>query len=164
MGQTTGYRFAATVGSAPAQVQLLGELQAPDRVHETIEVAGKASAEVVFIGSKAFVRDPKSGSWRNRVQGGAPTSTDVRTAFATLALVHTVTRNGATYTFEVPASATQAFAGSTATGTVTGSAHVTNGLIDTLTYRATVSGQVVDVRIEFTDMNNAPAVVEPTVT
>ena len=61
---------ASTRRSAPAlrRSKLTGEFQAPDRVHESITLTGKAPVEVVFAGNQAFVKDATTGAWRNRVQ------------------------------------------------------------------------------------------------
>jgi hypothetical protein len=164
MRRASGYRFAATIGSSPAQVQLHGEFQAPDRVHETVVVAGQPAAEVIFLGRNAFVKDPKTGAWRNRVQTAATTSTDVRVAFTALTRAQNITRQGATYRFAVPAAAARALVGSTPADAIVGSAHLSGEQIDTLTYHATISGHAITVRIEFTDLNRAPPVEQPAVT
>ena len=156
--------FAATIGSSPAQVQLHGEFQALDRVHETVVVAGQPAAEVIFLGRNAFVKDPKTGAWRNRVQTAATTSTDVRVAFTALTRAQNITRQGATYRFAVPAAAARALVGSTPADAIVGSAHLSGEQIDTLTYHATISGHAITVRIEFTDLNRAPPVEQPAVT
>ena len=161
MQQVAGYRFSATVGTSPAQVVLTGEFEAPDRVHENITLAGKAPAEVVFVGNQAFVKDAASGAWRNRVQAPSATSTDVRAAFAALTKARAVHRRGSTYTFEVPADAALALVGTPATASIPAVARLSGNEISTLTYRPTVGGEQLQVSITYTDVNRAPPVSVP---
>jgi hypothetical protein len=163
MRQVAGYRFVATVGTNTSQVQLTGEFEAPDRVHENIDLAGRAPVEVVFAGNQAYVKDAASGAWRNRVQAPATTSTDVRAAFAALTKAQSVKRHGgATYTFDVPADAALALVGTTAATSIPGVARTDGNEISTLTYRPTIAGTELQVTITYTDVNRAPAVSVPT--
>jgi hypothetical protein len=163
MQQASGYRFDATVGANTAGVEVAGEFQAPDRLHETVTVAGKPSAEVVFVGPNAFVKDPATGAWRDRVQGqGQATATDVRSAFGALAHARDVSRRSdGTYHFTVPAAAASELVGPSATGTVSGTAQLDNHGVVLLSYRATVGGKPLDFRISYADVGNAPPVEQP---
>ncbi len=159
------YRFVARVGNQlPAPLGLTGEFQAPDRVHENITIGGRPAAEVVFIGSHAFAKDPGTGAWRNRVTAPAGATSDLRAAFATLAHARAVIRRGATYLFSVPAAAATRLIGRKTATDVPASVRLTGGLIDTLTYTPTVSGRRIPVLVTYTDVNNAPAVAQPVAT
>lgn len=162
MQEVTGYRFDAIVGDAPVQIQLVGEFQAPDRLHETITIAGAPSGAVVFIGADAFVQDPATGTWENRVENTATAvATDLRSAFTALTNAEGVTRRATTYSFEIPAADARGLVGSDVTGVVEGSAVIEGGLVTTLVYRATVGGRPVEVRVTYTDIGSAPPVEEP---
>jgi hypothetical protein len=162
MQQVAGYRFAATVGTTSSEVQLTGEFEAPDRVHENITLAGRPPVEVVFAGNQAFVKDAASGAWRNRVQAPATTSTDVRAAFAALIKAQSVKRRGATYTLAVPADAALALVGTTATTSIPAVARIDGNEITTLTYKPTIASTQLQVTITYSDVNRAPAVSVPT--
>ena len=163
MQQASGYRFDATVGAGAAGVEVAGEFQAPDRLHETVTVAGTPSAEVVFIGPGAFVKDPATGAWRDRVQGQAqPAATDVRSAFGALAHAREVSRSSdGTYHFTISAAAARDLVGPNATGTVAGTAQLDSHGVISLSYRATVGGKPLDFRISYSDIGNAPPVEQP---
>jgi hypothetical protein len=164
MQQATGYRFDAAVGAKVAAVDVTGEFQAPDRLHETVSVGGRPSAEVVFIGTKAFVKDPATGAWRDRVQGqDASTATDVRSAFGALGDARDVSRtDDGRYHFTIPAAATRTLVGPNATGTVRGTATLAGNSVVELSYGATVNGKPVAFRITYSDIGSAPPVEQPT--
>jgi len=163
MQATSGYRFDAGIGAPGAGVEVAGEFQAPDRLHENITIAGRPSAEVVFIGTNAFAKDPATGLWRNRVQSQTPTTpTDVRAAFGALAKARGVTQAAdGTYRFTIPAAATRELVGPNATGTVAGTAKLLGRDVASLSYHATVGGRPLDFRITYADVGTAPPVAQP---
>jgi len=163
MQQASGYRFDAIVGANTAGVEVAGEFQAPDRLHETVTVAGQPSAEVVFIGPNAFVKDPATGAWRDRVQAQAQsTATDVRPAFGALAHARDVSRSSnGTYHFTIPAAAARDLVGPSASGPVAGTAQLDNHGVISLSYRATVGGKPLDFQISYADIGSATPVEQP---
>jgi hypothetical protein len=160
MQQVASYRFHAAVGTGTSQVVLDGEFQAPDRVHETVTLVGRTPVEVVFAGDRAFVKDA-AGTWHDTSAAASSPSTDVRTAFGALTDAATVSRRGATYSFRVPARAALALVGTTATGAIPAVATLDGNEIAALTYRPTIAGHRVDVGINYTEVNRAPAVSVP---
>ncbi|HZP27379.1 MAG TPA: hypothetical protein VFC99_00375 [Acidimicrobiia bacterium] len=161
MQQVASYRFRATVGAGASQVELAGEFEAPDRVHEHVTLSGRPAVEVVFAGSQAFVKDA-SGAWHHTAEAAPASGTDVRSAFGALTKVAPVARHGSNYTFRVPATAARTLVGTSAAGSIPAAATLDGDEIAALTYEPTITGHRVQVAISYSDVNRAPPVSIPT--
>ena len=163
MQQAGGFRFDATIASGGTTTRVVGHFEAPDRVHQVVTVAGHPTAEAVFIGRQAFVKDPATGTFRNRVQPPPAGTADPRAAFAALAQARGVSREGTTWRFSLPEQAARLLLQGPATGPgLAGDAHVEGGRLKTLAYRSS-GPRPVEVSVTYSDVGTAPPVAEPAV-
>jgi len=77
METVNSYRFAGAVSAGGRTVNLAGEFGAPDRLHETITVAGAAPVERIVIGTVAYQR--AGTTWR--AAPGTASASDPRSTF-----------------------------------------------------------------------------------
>jgi hypothetical protein len=158
------YTFGASVTVGASTTRVTGEFQAPDRVHELITV-GQRSAEVAFIGARAFTRDAASGRWSSVASGAAPTGADPRTAFTVLTQAEG-TFAPAGITFRLPtAVAGQLLVGNSrrSVSSIVGRAVVAAGGLSHLEFSISASGGPVNVVLDYRDINTAPPVATPNV-
>jgi hypothetical protein len=144
---------------------VVGEFQAPDRLHETVTPPKGSPVELVFIGPRAFVKDPRSGAWRSRPSAG-PATSDPRAAFEVLNQTTDVRLTEGAYRFTLPPNATASLA------RLLGGAATPNGATGTLTLTGPAIGQLtidlpgsptVHLTITYRDPGAAPPVQQPTV-
>ena len=162
MRSASGYRFGATVDAGTRVADVRGEFQAPDRVHQTVSLAGRPAVEMAFLGARVLVKDPVTGRWRDRVQTAA-TTTDPRRAFDALGRAAAVKVRGDLISFTLPRDAATALIPSLAAGAsaVDGTARLAAGRITEASYRANTTGRGSAARAPYTDTGNAPPVAEP---
>jgi len=160
MQQSPGYRFSAGITTAGTSVKIAGEFQAPDRVHEVVQIGTATPSELVMIGTQVYAKDA-SGTWRSTTAAASGAS-DVRATFAALQTADHVQHHGHTLTFHLPPTAAQHLAGASTTGGLTGSATLAATGISQLRYRARTGGHEIAVNIDYTITNPAPTVSAPT--
>ena len=161
MQEVGGYSFSAIVGSGAAakKVKIAGEYQAPDRVHEVVQVGTGPASELVMIGSEVYVKNA-AGAWqRTRATNGS--QTDLRSTFAAVAAARQVKRTGAGVSFVLGSAASKRLAGSQAAGTTTGRVTFAGDRIARLKYTAKVNGTKVPVQIDYTVTDPPPTVSAP---
>jgi hypothetical protein len=137
MEHAPNFTFVGAVTAARTTTHLMGQFEAPDREHLVLSAANGPSRELLFVGSKAYVRNP-TGGWVDLL-GGAPGSTDARAAFSTLmgatySAATSVTASGQTqYACTLPArQASQLVRGVGARGEVSCSVTLGSGTISDL--------------------------------
>jgi hypothetical protein len=160
MEAASSYRFAGGVSAGGHTITVTGEFSAPDRLHETLTVAGAPPVERVAIGTAAYQRN--ATTWQ--AVSGATATGDPRRTFAALAQATAVTVQGSGYRFELvgPAVSSLVTGGSAAT-TVTGTVTVTNGRITDVVYRSAVASGTT-VHFGYSDIGTAPPVTAPKLT
>jgi hypothetical protein len=154
MQRLHGYRFEGDVVTGTQTAHLIGEFQAPDRVHQLVTTPA-GTIEVVLIGAKAYRRVAPSGAWE---QVAGATSGDPRAAFATLAKAASKASGPGTYAFSLTGEDAKVLAG--AATDLSGTATVTTGHITDLQYRTTAA-TAVNVHLTYKDFNAAPPVTAP---
>ena len=157
MEGSSSYRFAGAVNAGGHTVNLSGEFSAPDRLHETITVAGAAPVERIVIGTAAYQRT--GTTWQ--AAPGTATASDPRSTFAALALATTVSQQGSVYSFTLAgAAAGSLVSGGTTSGPVTGTVTVSNDRITDLAFRSAAAAGTT-VHFTYSDIGTAPPVVAP---
>jgi outer membrane lipoprotein-sorting protein len=159
MQQVPGYTFSASVGTGAGRVKIAGEYQAPDRIHEVVQIGAKPASELVMIGSEVYAKDT-AGAWQRTRPANATTS-DLRTTFAALKSASKVKQSGKAITFTLTPKAAKALVGAQANGTTTGKVTVADGHITQLRYTTKANGQKVPVTIDYTITDPAPTVAAP---
>jgi len=160
MQQSPGYTFSARITTAGSAVKIAGEFQAPDRVHEVVQIGTAPPSELVMIGTQAYARDA-SGTWRSTTTAGSGQS-DVRAAFTALQSADRVKHHGHTLTFHLTPTAAQHLVGASTTGGLTGSVTLAATGITQLRYRTRTGGHNVTVKIDYTLTSTPPTVSAPT--
>lgn len=165
MHSATSFRFDASVEVAQTPTHVTGEFQAPDRLHETATAARGVPVEFVFVGTRAFVKDPTKGVWRSRLST-APGAADPRAAFDVLNQAEAIHIEGGEYRFTLTGAAAASIArsaGATVTpATVTGSAVLAGPSLSRLDLD--VAGTTpIHMTITYRDVGAAPPVEQPTV-
>jgi len=163
------FAFASTVTVGPSSSQLAGQFQAPDIVHLTVRGASPGTTEVLFVGSKSYVR-ATDGTWQHRLTTSSG-SADPRSTFGvvdtatSVAEVASATPGDTTFTFRLsPTAAARVVQG---TGTeagspLTGTAVVRNGRLAGLTLRSTSGRSPLTVSISYSAVGTtAPIAVPP---
>ena len=162
------FTFASTVTVGPSSSQVAGQFQMPDIVHLTVRGASPGTTEVLFVGSKSFVR-ATDGTWQNRLTPSAG-SADPRSTFGVVDTATSVTQvtsatpGDTTFTFRLsPAAAARIVQG---TGTVagsplTGTAVVRNGRLAGLTLRSTSGGSPFTVSIAYSAVGTTTPISLP---
>ncbi len=158
MEAASSYRFVGTVEVGGHTISIAGEFGAPDRLHESLSVAGQAPVERIAIGSTAYQRN---GTIWQRVAGAA-TSGDPRATFAALAQATTVTPQGAGFSFELGGNAAASLV-SGSSATVTGTVTVANGRITDIGYHSAVASGTT-VHFAYSEIDAAPPVTAPKLT
>jgi hypothetical protein len=158
MESASSYRFTGAVTAGGHSINLSGEFSAPDRLHETITVAGGAPVERIVIGTSAYQR---SGTTWQAAPGTASAS-DPRSTFSALAQATTVSQQGSVYRFTLTGAAAGSLVSGPASGSVTGTASLANDRITDLTFASAGTGTT--VHFIYTDVGSAPPVVAPHLT
>jgi hypothetical protein len=140
-------------------VKIAGEFQAPDRVHEVVQIGTTTPSELVMIGGQAYAKDPK-GAWRSTT-ARASTQSDLRATFAAMKSADHVKRNGHTITFLLPPATAKNLVGASTAGGLSGSATLGATGISQLRYRARTGGHNITVKIDYTATNPPPTVSAP---
>jgi hypothetical protein len=83
MQHAPNFSFDATVIASHSTTRLIGQFEAPDREHLVLSPSRGSSSELLFIGSKTYIRSA-SGTWQDAL-GGARGSSNPRGAFGVLA-------------------------------------------------------------------------------
>jgi len=159
MASLQTYRFSGEVVTGPQQIKLAGEFTAPDRVHETLTVAGVGDVELVLAAGQTYQR-VSSGGWAGVTSGSEHTGSDPRQAFLALGQASVGPVNGNTYTFELRGPAAAGLIGGSSD--VSGSAVVDAGRVTDLSYRSAGS-PATSVHLVYTDIDTTPAVTIPSV-
>ena len=156
MEAVSSYRFAGAVSAGGHTVNLSGEFAAPDRLHETITVAGAAPVERIVIGTVAYQR--AGSTWQ--AAPGTATASDPRSTFAALAQATDVSQQGSVYRFTLAgAAAGSLVSGGPASGTVTGTVIVFDNHVTDLSFQSGAASTT--VHFTYTDFGTAPPVVAP---
>jgi hypothetical protein len=159
MEQVSSYHFAGAVNAGGRTVNLSGEFAAPDRLHETITVAGAAPVERIVIGTVAYQRN--GSTWQSAP--GTATASDPRSTFAALAQATTVSQQGPVYRFTLAgAAAGSLVSGGGSSGSVNGTVTLSANRITDLSFRSSAASGTT-VHFTYTDFGTAPPVVAPKV-
>ena len=159
METVNSYRFAGAVSAGGRTVNLAGEFGAPDRLHETITVAGAAPVERIVIGTVAYQR--AGTTWR--AAPGTASASDPRSTFAALAQATTVSQQGSAYRFTLAgAAAGSLISGGPASNTVTGTEIVFDNHVTDLSFQSGTASTA--VHFTYSDFGTAPPVVAPKLT
>jgi hypothetical protein len=159
MEAVSSYRFAGAVSAGGHTVNLAGEFGAPDRLHETITVAGAAPVERIVIGTVAYQR--AGTTWR--AAPGTASASDPRSTFAALAQATTVSQQGSVYRFTLAgAAAGSLISGGPVSNTVTGTVIVFDNHVTDLSFQSGTASTA--VHFTYTDFGSAPPVVAPKLT
>jgi outer membrane lipoprotein-sorting protein len=159
MQQVPGYAFSAAVGNGAGKVKIAGEYQAPDRIHEVVQIGTKPASELVMIGSEVYAKDT-AGAWQ-RTRAANGNTADLRSTFAALQGATNVKRSGKNISFTLSPKAASSLVGAQAKGKISGQATVANGQITELRYNTTANGRKVPVKISYTFTNPTPTVSAP---
>jgi hypothetical protein len=164
----TSFTFASTVTVGASSSQLSGQFQAPDLVHLTVKGASTGTTEVLFVGTKSFVR-AKDGTWQSKLSTSSA-SADPRSTFAVVDTATSVTAGpsttpgATTYGFRLtPAAAARIVTGARtrAGSTLTGTAAVRNGVLANLTLHSPSGGSPFTVSIDYSAVGTTPAIPLP---
>ena len=162
MRRAPNFSFAATVIAAHSTTRLIGQFEAPDREHLLLTPSRGSSDELLFIGSKTYIRGT-SGSWQD-VLGGVTGSSQPLATFAALAGSRCRPTPlgdgspGTRYSCRLTArNATTIVRGSTAHGPVLCSVTVSGGSISDLRLR----GKGFDATIAYANVGTTPPVPQP---
>lgn len=164
MGEASSFRFTSTITTGPTETIISGEFVAPDRVRQTVTVAGGAPTETVFIGTRAWVKT-SAGAWKTRPTPPGPGEANPRGAFAALLDAKAVVADGDGYRFVLPASSLVKLTGGTVPGgqrvDLAARATVVDGRISGLTYQTTASSRSVKVVLTYADVGASLAIEPP---
>ena len=162
MQQAANFSFDATVVASHSTTRLIGQFQAPDREHLVLTPPRGSSSELLFIGTKAYVRSA-TGTWQDAL-GGVTGSTNPRAAFGAFtgsACAPAALPAGAVGTrYSCTLAAGRAgviVRGAAARGPVHCSVTVTGAVISDLRLR----GQNFDADIAYADVGSTPALPQP---
>jgi hypothetical protein len=167
MTQASNFTVSGKVSAGGSTTLLAGQFQAPDVVELTITPATGAPVDVLFAGTKSFVK-AADGTWKNHLTGAAG-SADPRVAFSVLDKATGVTLASSsggqrTYAFAVPGSMTSLIVqGSDSRGitTLAGTAVVTSGTISELTLTSTTHPGTFMAELHYTAVGSSPAIALP---
>ncbi len=166
MVRASSFSFVATLRVGGKLTTLAGRFQAPDREDITVRAAGSAPAEVLFVGTRSWVREP-GGAWGSML-GSAGGATDPRSTFSVLdgaAGVSATEPAGGevVYSFTLPASAAiQLLHLSTgATGTLAGTVVAKGGIVTGLDLRSAPGNRSVSEQIAYSNVGSAAPVPLP---
>jgi hypothetical protein len=163
MQSAPSYVFSGDVAVGASSVRISGRFQAPNRLAETIQVAGRATVDAVLVGPTTFVRDPASGAWRRTTGTGA--GADPRAAFSVLLQASVVSRSGGTYQLSVPAGAAAHLVdASVPTSPAAASARLSGGGILHLEVRFPSRNPPLTMALDYSSIGVAPPVTVPPAT
>ena len=164
MATASSYRFNASITVQNVTTKVVGEFQAPDRIHETIGTATATVAETIFVGGQVFVHDPATHVWHPAQKPAGASSTDPRLAFTVVQQAQNVTASGSTMTFTLPAAAVsqllQAAPGDKV-GEAHGAATLAAGGLSHLELTVPSAQRTVRVSLDYADIGSAPPVTAP---
>jgi hypothetical protein len=164
----TNFTFASTVTVGASSSQISGQFQAPNLVHLTVKGASAGTTEVLFVGTKSFVR-AKDGTWQSKLSNSSA-SADPRSTFAVVDTATSVTDGpsttpgATTYGFQLTPAATARIvtgAGTRAGSTLTGTAAVRNGVLANLTLHSASAESPFTVSIDYSAVGTTPAIPLP---
>ncbi len=168
MSKAQNFTFAGTVTTAGSSTPLSGQFQAPDVVALQLTTGLGVPINVLFVGSKSYVKS-STGAWQRKVTSGSGTS-DPRAAFAVLDQATGVTAvKGAdgqvTYQFTLPASAAAKIVQGISTGpkkSLSGTVVVKSGLISDLAIKSGDQGKAINAEISYSAIGTSPSIAIPT--
>ena len=168
MSKAQNFTLAGTVTTAGSSTPLSGQFQAPDVVALQITGALGVPINVLFVGSKSYVKS-STGAWQRKITSGSGTS-DPRAAFAVLDQATGVTAvQGAdgqvTYRFTLPASAAAKIVQGVSTGpekSLSGTVVVKSGLITDLAIKSGDQGKDINAEISYSAIGTSPPIAIPT--
>ena len=111
-----------------------------------------------MIGTAAYQRT--GATWA--AAPGTASASDPRSTFSALARATTVSQQGAVYRFTLTGSAAGSLVSGATSGSLTGTASLSNDQITDLTFASAATGTT--VHFAYTDIGSAPAVVAPHLT
>jgi hypothetical protein len=162
MQRAPNFSFDATVIASHSTTRLIGQFEAPDREHLLLTPSRGSTDELLFIGSKTYIRST-SGSWQDAL-GGVTGSSKPLAAFAALAgsSCHRTPLGdgspGTRYSCMLTArNAATIVRASVAHGPVRCSVTVSEGSISTLILR----GKGFDATIAYANVGTTPPVPQP---
>jgi hypothetical protein len=164
----TNFTFASTVTVGASSSQISGQVQAPNLVHITVKGASAGTTEVLFVGTKSFVR-VKDGTWQSKLSTSSA-SADPRSTFAvvdtatSVTAEPTVTPGTTNFGLQLsPAAAARIVtgAGTRAGSTLTGTATVRNGVLTNLTLHSPSAESPLTVSIDYSAVGTTPAIPLP---
>jgi hypothetical protein len=165
MRQESSFRFSGRISQASGATQVVGEFQAPDRVHLVVTASQGTTAEYISIGSTVYVKNASTGKWVNRFQSPASANTsDPRVTFDAVAQAQQVTASGDGYDFTLPAPAVALLVTGLGSGVaVSGHLKPTPGGIGHLDLRITSPKAQLQETDDYQNLGSGPAVVQPPV-
>lgn len=162
MQRAPNFSFDATVVASHSTTRLIGQFEAPDREHLVLTTSRGSSNELLFIGSKTYVRNA-GGTWQDAL-GGVTGSSNPLAAFAALAGARcraTPLQDGSPgtrYACTLTAgSAKTIVRGSATNGPILCSVTVNAATISDLSLR----GKGFDVMIAYANVGTTPPVPQP---
>jgi hypothetical protein len=165
MASAPSYRFIGSITTGALVTGIIGEFQAPDRLHEVITPPGGAVVETVFIGGRAYVLDRATGRWSHATQpANASGPQDPRLAFSVLQHAEHVTATGTSYLFSLPPSvAGQLLQAPSSSGATAGQGTATASAtgITHLEFDLTLASRAIRVVLDYTSIGQGPPVSQP---
>jgi hypothetical protein len=162
MQHAPNFSFDATVIASKSTTRLVGQFDAPDHEHLVLTTSKGTSSELLFIGSKTYVRNA-TGAWQDAF-GRVTGSSNPRAAFGALAgsSCHSVAlpsrSPGTRYECTLTAhNASAILQGATARGLVKGSVTVNGVGISDLSLHGKGFAMVID----YTNVGTTPPVQPP---
>lgn len=162
MAVATSFRFVADVSrSTGVPLHLIGEFNAPDRLHETVTGSPQGAVELALIGGRAYRRRP-DGHWVEAAPangaGSVTSGQDPRLTFTVIGEANQVTGSGSSYRFTLTGAAARRLDG--AASNVSGAATLSGDSISSLEYHGDDPAGT-KVAIVYSEIGTAPAVVTP---
>jgi len=148
MESADAYEFTATMENSSGVVRIDGTFAAPNTVAQTIRVPDRPPVEMRLSGTQISLKDPVSGSFTSS-ESVQSSNFDLRSAFTALRSAGSISSTGDTYTFTLDPDSTVSLAGSDASGSAEVTATTGAAGLSMLSYRVTVAGRPMTVRIEY---------------
>jgi hypothetical protein len=164
MERARSFAFDATIVGLRQRTELVGVFEAPDLEHVHIRGPGSTDLDVLFDGSRSWVRTP-TGQWTNGLQVPGR-SLDPRAAFDAVAAARDVRVVGATGTattvrLEVPAAAARRLVAGAVLAPVQAEVSLMRGAITMLAFSVATSAGSLAVTVHYAEPNTAPLVTLP---
>jgi len=167
MAKAQNFTLGGTVTTAGSITRLSGQFQAPAVVMLHVAAPAGAPVDVLFVGSKSYVK-ASDGTWQRKITTGTG-GADPRAAFTVFDEATAVTAakgidGQVTYRFTLPASAAAKIIQGASTGSaanLSGSAVVTSGLITDLMIKSVATGKVFSADLSYSAVGTSPPVVLP---